>query len=455
MADFNFKSQIDPTAIAGLAQRQAQTQAEMDQQASQQKMKMIQEVAQSVGSLVSSSIEASKKRQNEDFLKKYAASQVPNQMMPQQGPGMPAQAGPIYGAEQTLPSVSTPDYAGQNAAKAAVAMNPAQFAKDLSATFTQTPLQKAEAEKNHYQSIKDRQLTGPTTAPTQALVNRAAGILKITAPDMAGMSEQQSNQWLDNAKGQLPQLSASNPGELTDDDRRRLKPLARMIGEYRVKDPSTLVSARGAEKEKLSMVLAEDYPNVNLQNYATQSKLRNDYTPSGTSGKSLTALNTVIGHLDTLQSKLESLDNAEVTKYNTVGNWAAKNVGKPEVSGFNAAKTLVDGELGKIVQGSGVVTNEERRQFKEDLDSASSPAQAKEVIATWMDLMKSRTDAIKANWTQTMGDTKAPVPFINDKAKKILIKRGYNPDTLEKMDPSAAAGGKFVALDGGYSYRVK
>ncbi len=458
MADFNFKSQIDPTAIAGLAQRQAETQAKMQQDAAAQKMKMIQDVAQSVGSMVSSSIEASKERQRKQLDKNLgdslAAKYVPNTMAPQEGPGLPAQAGPIYGNEQSLPPVSTPDVAGRKAFSQQVQADPKPWR--ALAVDMMNPLKQAEADKLNSQALRDRQLTGPTTPATQDLVNRMASTLKMQAPDMSRMTEQQSNQWLDNAKGQMPQASASSPGELTDEDRKRLAPLAKMIGEFRAKDPNTLVSGRGADKEKLSLVLAEMYPNVNLQNYAQQVKMRNDFAMSGVSGKALVAASTAINHMDTLQGKIDALDNKEITRYNSIGNWAAKNVGKPEVAGFNAVKTLVDGELAKIVQGGvGVVTNEEREQFRKNLDASSSPAQAKEVLSSYIDLIKGRIDTVKDGWTSTMGDTKPPMPFLTAKAKKILIKNGYNADTMEKTDASIASGGKFVALDGGYSYRVK
>ncbi len=461
MADFDFKSQIDPNAIAALAQRQAETQAQMQQKASDQKMKMIQDVANSVGSMVSSSIEASKLRQrkqlDKDLGDKLAAKYVPNVMAPQEGPGLPTMApeGPTSAdnayqqGEAALPPVSTPDYAGRKAFSQQVQADPKPW-RTL-AVDMMNPLKQAETEKAQSQALRDRQLTGPVSPATQSLVAQLHAKLGTQAPDLANMTEQQANQYYDNASKMMEKTSASNPGDLTENDRKRLGKMARAVIEGRA-SPTALVSARGAEKEKLSQLIMEMDPGADLTLMPQRSKMRSDFT-SGQSGKSLTSLNTVIGHLDTLQNKIDALDNKEITKYNNIGNWVAKNAGRPEVAGFKAAKTLVDGELGKIVQGSGVVTNEERRQFANDLNDASSPAQAKEVLSTWMDLMKSRTDALKSNWTQTMGETKSPVPFINDKSKKILIKRGYNPDTLEKMDKPVGTK-KPIDLGNGFSYVV-
>jgi hypothetical protein len=136
--------------------------------------------------------------------------------------------------------------------------------------------------------------------------------------------------------------------------------------------------------------------------------------------------------LDTLAETSKKLDNAAIPKYNTIKNYVKNNIGKPEVKQFNAAKIMVVSELGKVAQGSGVVSNEERAQFSKEIDDASSPDQVRGVTETWLDLIKSRTDALKSTWGQTMGDNPSPTPFINNKSKKILQKHGYNPDTLEK-----------------------
>ncbi len=454
--DFTMKSQVDPTAIAALAQRQAQEQAQMDQQASQQKMKMIQEIAQGVSGMVSNSIEASKQRQNEDFLKKYAASQVPNQTLPQQGPRLPN----AQGQETALPAVSTPDYMGQNAAKAAVAMNPAQFAKDLSTTLTQTPEQKAittmNLQKSRLEAANAEKIGGAVQPSTMTLLQNL--YQKNNIPfDPAAYANSTDQQAMEHVKALGTAAKPDQNAAITLDDAYANDPDKIRLAHQLIEGkglPFTYTNSRGAEKEKLSMLAARIDPTWDPSVVPQRIALRKDFA-TGNSARNLTSLNTVIGHLDTMTRAFDKLNNAEVTKYNSVGNYLAKNTGKPEVDAFNAAKTVVNGELAKVVQGVGVVTNEERASFDKNLNDASSPAQAKAVVEKYMDLMKSRTDALKENWSQSMGDTATPVPIINAKSKAILAKHGYDPKTLEKVDASTASGGKFVALDGGFSYRVK
>ncbi len=225
--------------------------------------------------------------------------------------------------------------------------------------------------------------------------------------------------------------------DLTDDDRRRLGKVADAVvaGSATI---SAVVNARNADKAKLAQLVYEKDPNADLALYPQRVKTRNDFSSAGVTGKTLISASTVIGHMDTLDKKINALDNGGIVKLNSLGNWVSKNVGRPEVSGFLATKGLVNAEMAKIAQGSGVVSNEERQEFARALDAASSPAQAHEVISTWTDLIKSRVDTIESTWHQTMGDAKPPTPFLSPKAKDLLIKRGYDPKTMEKTGGTAA-----------------
>ena len=124
---------------------------------------------------------------------------------------------------------------------------------------------------------------------------------------------------------------------------------------------------------------------------------------SGPDAQNLVASSTAINHIDLLKSKVAALGNADITSYNTLANYMAKNAGKPQVSGMVAAKNLVDGELAKVVSGSGQPTDALRKEFDDAFNSSSSPAQAAEVLDTYMGLMGGRVDTLRSKWKQTMG----------------------------------------------------
>lgn len=130
--DFTFKSQIDPTAIARLAQDQASKQAQLDAQYKQNQANNILAAADAASKMVSASVEASKARQKREAVTSLAnslAAKVPDIMAPQMGPQQMT-PGPVS-VPIPLPAVSTPDFARQNAVKAAVQLSPESFAKQM------------------------------------------------------------------------------------------------------------------------------------------------------------------------------------------------------------------------------------------------------------------------------------------------------------------------------------
>lgn len=404
---------IDPMAIANVLQRKAQIEEQRRQYEQDRKDKQISGLMDAVvtGQKIASNMMTMAEQRTQMEREKKQAAAVQDVQNITQEPDMP----------QNLPEPSLNPQDNQQVVQnyqqdqkkrlmaALIGAEPKevidnitkqQFAKPLSPTY----------------ETKDGLLDGK---PIRYVVNAREGIPR----DMTAAHNI--------INGDIQPYNMNTQTELTDADRKRLAPLADAAAAGKAQI-SALVNARGNEKEKLALVTAERHPDFDLTMANQRIATRKEFSQAGPTGKALVSLSTVVGHMDTLEKKIDALDNKAIPKYNSIANYLQKNVGKPEVSGFIAAKGLVISEMGKIAQGSGIVTNEERQEFSKALDTASSPAQAREVIQTWMDLIKSRSDSIKSSWNQTMGDQEPPVPFLSEKAKSTLIKHGYNPKTLEK-----------------------
>lgn len=410
MANPDFTSKIDSTIIAAFqnAQQQRLQEQQLHDQEKQQSFKNTLETSQAIGSLVSGMVTQAEKRKTTDLVaqaKTLLSKPAPSPTVVPEGPTMD---------NSLLAPVPNPEVADRKKAmlNIAGALAPRELGEQVAKqAFPEAP--KAVNPAN-LQS-KSILLNGQ---PAEALFN----------PDNGTFSDPISKQPL---TGDIKPYSSTVQTELTDADRKRLLPLAKAVVEGRAL-PSALVNTRGGDKEKLAQVVAETDPQFDLSMAPQRVATRKDFSSGGQTGKTLTSLNTVIGHLDTLADKIQALDNNKVVKANKLANYLQSETGNPAVTGFNATKALVVGELGKVAQGSGVVTNEERHQFEESLNSSQSKEQAQEAVDTFIDLMKSRTDSIKANWEQTMGGNTPPVPFINAKSKEKLVKHGYDPETLEK-----------------------
>jgi ElaB/YqjD/DUF883 family membrane-anchored ribosome-binding protein len=197
---------------------------------------------------------------------------------------------------------------------------------------------------------------------------------------------------------------------------------------------------RGGDKEKVAMIGAEKYPNFDLSQVPQRVATRKDFSSAGKSGQSISSLNMVVGHLGRLFDNGESLNNNGLMLWNRVKNTASKQTGNPQVDQMLADRDAVTSELGRVFQTSGVVTQEERESFRQRMSEASSADQIKAVSEEWIHLMKSRLDVLKGNWSNSMGGVKEPVAFVQPQTKSVLVKHGFDPDSLEDVGNKSQGG---------------
>ncbi len=431
--DFTVKTPaVNPEAFANVLQRKRQIENEQNQQALNNyndKMKRISDAIMAGQTVANNALTLAEKRQTLADQRTASAGQAKVQQIltsPEPQAPTPTASSSMLPAAGTFPVQPSPEQTQSFEAQKAKRIN------DLKAALIQS-------DRKGVTDIYAKQMFNPEK-PTMSLEPQDVmvdGVRTKAAFNKANLAYYDVNTRQPITGHITPIVPAAEDTEITDKDRAELTPLAKKLVEGSAK-PGDLVNARGTRKEKVARIAAEIDPNFDLTTVAQRVAVRKDFAPGGKSSANLTSQNTIIGHLDTLDSAFNDLDNKAVTKENSVINYLKKNVGKPEVSKVIAAKAAVINEMGKQFQGSGVVSNDEREQFSKALNESSSPAQAHAVIDTWIDLMKSRSDALKANWNQTMPGIEPPTPFINDKSKKLLTKHGYDPVTLEKSGKGSA-----------------
>lgn len=404
--DYTYKLGLNDSIVSGL-QRKAQIEQAARAEAKQQEQAAWTQVAQQTSIAVSNNIAYTKEKQKRDFIKTLADSMASSQSI----------SNPTTALVGNKPvSVASFDPQKNDMMRAAVELDPGSFTKQYAEAAFEKPK--------------------PVTRSLQAKSVLVDGVPTEASFDPA------TNGWYDQTgtpiTGKITPISQQVAGEITDADRKRLTPLAKAVIEGRA-SPSALVNARGPEKEKLAIIASELDPNFDLSVGPQRIATRKDFSSGGKSGQALTSLNTVIGHLDTLAENGKALNNSDLQIWNKTKNTAKRQTGSAAVDKMLAARDAVTSELAKVFQGSGVVTESERTEFRRRMSEASSPEQIREVSETWIDLMKSRTDALKSNWDQSMGGVEPPVPFVNAKSKKILEKHGYDPKTLEKREKQTAS----------------
>ncbi len=163
------------------------------------------------------------------------------------------------------------------------------------------------------------------------------------------------------------------------------------------------------------------------QDVAAQTSTLKDFS-SGLSARRVTANNTALNHLETLDKLADSLANSDIRVVNAAGNAFAKATGSSAPTSFDAAKQLVASEVIKAVtQNGGGVT--ERQEAAKNITSASSPEQLKGITQTYRDLLGGQLTTLAQQYETGTGR--------KDFDKKLSP---ATRDLLNKSKPAPAAG---------------
>lgn len=125
-----------------------------------------------------------------------------------------------------------------------------------------------------------------------------------------------------------------------------------------------------------------------------------DFT-SGKDAQTLNSFNTATEHLAQLSQAATALGNGNLPALNAVGNAYAKATGAAAPTNFQAVKSAVAGEVGKVFKG-GAATDAEIKEFNGAISAANSPAQLQGVIQTYTGLMNSKRQSLQQQYTAGM-----------------------------------------------------
>lgn len=217
----------------------------------------------------------------------------------------------------------------------------------------------------------------------------------------------------------------------------------RAVVEYRIPLPGGFALRSPYWQQVLSLATAFD-PSFDSTQYTARQRLRTDFT-SGKSAANIRSLNTVTGHLDTLQKAAEGLDNRSLQLWNMIANKGLTATGDPRVVKFNTAANAVESELATAFKGTGA-TDQEIKAWRAQLNSSQSPDQIRAAIAQAVDLMGSRLDAVKSQYDTGMGK---PTDFKILTAKSEEILKRLSATQPAAPTPSA---GVSVTSPSGKSY---
>ena len=198
------------------------------------------------------------------------------------------------------------------------------------------------------------------------------------------------------------------------------KPLAdqvKALAEGRLAFPAGFALKSPYWQNMLQMVSQYD-PTFDAVNFNSRVSTRKDFT-SGKSAQATTALNTVIGHLDTLSKASDALNNTSYPAFNNIANWMANNSGDPRVKEFDNTRKAVVDELTRVWRGTGG-SEGDIKSWTDTLGAANSPAQLHGVIKNIGDLLESRINALGDQYKRGMGTTEQGLELLTPKSRSTL-----------------------------------
>jgi len=125
------------------------------------------------------------------------------------------------------------------------------------------------------------------------------------------------------------------------------------------------------------------------------------YFTKGKGGQQLTAFNTAMEHLDTLQKLGADLNNTDLQIANKAKQAWAQETGNPAPANFAAAKNAMAGEVAAALKASGA-TDQEITKVSETFDRSQSPAQLNGAINTYRSLLKTKASNLQKQYEQGM-----------------------------------------------------
>lgn len=126
-----------------------------------------------------------------------------------------------------------------------------------------------------------------------------------------------------------------------------------------------------------------------------------EYFTHGKGAQQITAYNTALKHLDTLDSLATALNNSDVQVFNKAAQTWAEQTGNPAPSNFAAAKNAMSGEVAAALKASGA-TDQEIANVGQTFNRAQSPAQLRGAIGTYRTLLQSKAQQLQGQYEAGM-----------------------------------------------------
>ena len=249
---------------------------------------------------------------------------------------------------------------------------------------------------------------------------------RLTAEQESGDYSPQTIDYLANIYNQTGQLPALGIGKKAGSVKMQILDRATQLG---TQAPATAPGETPAPAPTPAEA-ATKVVQAKQTRAAEQASLR-DFA-SGMSGRSVTAFNTAIDHLDTLAKLATALNNGDTKAFNAVANMFARQTGNPAPTNFDVARSIVGGEVAKALTGSNMALKD-REEIRDAISSSNSPAQLEGVARTKQQFMGGQLKSLKQKYQGNTGRKDFEDKFLTPRSKEVLSSLAEQKDSAPSI----------------------
>lgn len=187
-------------------------------------------------------------------------------------------------------------------------------------------------------------------------------------------------------------------------------------GRTSLNDASMRYGNRDAMKERVLQYRQDWHGNI----YKNRQEFE---APNGKTQLNITAMNTVIAHMGTLDRLFDAMKNNDLRGQNAIVNEIKKQLGKDTVTNPELAAQAVGEELMRVFRQVGASEREAKAWEGKFNADKGSLTQQKGALRTAAELVGGRLDALNDMWKRTV-DANSDYPILSPQSKAAFSKLG-------------------------------
>lgn len=277
--------------------------------------------------------------------------------------------------------------------------------------------------------------------------NQGAGAGLKSVQTQYAAPEAEANIVAKNAQaGIFPQQQAANGEQTATGLPAAFDSMAQDVANYKVDLKSVLQRVPPAIKAQFVQGVSLINPQYDQKVFQARQDYQNSLS-SGTISKNITALNTVIPHIDRLNQSLQALGNGQLPLLNSVKNWWAETTGSGAPARAKTDLVATSNEIESVYRSTGG-TEEGIRAWRAGQPATSaSPDQQKQWVQEGLGLIEGRLSAMGNDYQQNMGQAAPPNRFMSAPNEAIVNRLGgqnnNQPVPQQQAIGTTATGNKF------------